>query len=87
MNNNKYDFSSATRLINVLSTSAITLKNKNEDLITLFGKLKTSFNDSGYTELEPEIKKANNSLTEVITQIVQVAKKIDDYRIRIEKAE
>lgn len=75
----KFDFGTASRLVEAVNATASSLEMKNEQLEKKFLNLRTGFNDSGYDKYAADMSVADTKIKDVIVQLKIVGKHISEY--------
>lgn len=83
MGSNKFDFNTASNLVQAVEAAASALEVKNGQMETRFGKLHDSFKDDAYTAFATDMDKADKAIGDVISQLRAVAAHIAKYAERL----
>lgn len=83
MAGDKFNFNTASTLVQVLNKATTTLEDKNEKMSDLFTQLGEGFKDDGYSKYESDIKSADQSITDIISQLKSVTKSIAEYAVKL----
>lgn len=83
----KFDFNTATALVEVVTQSASALDVKNGEMEKHFGNLHEGFKDAGYDAFATDMSAANKAIKDVIDQLHAVGKHIADYAQRLSEVE
>lgn len=81
----KFDFNTASRLVQVIESAASALDVKNGQMEKRFGELHESFKDSGYDAYALDMTAADKAIGEVIQQLRAVGAHIAKYAIRLQE--
>lgn len=84
MSYDKFDFDAATRLVNLIESSASMIDVKNGQIEKKFGELREFFKDEGYIQYESEMNVANRGINEIISQLHVIGRHIEDYKQRLQ---
>lgn len=79
MGSDKFDFHTASSLVQAVDAAAAALEIKNDEMKRTFGNLREGFKDDGYNKYESDMSAANSTLQEVVKQMRAVAASIARY--------
>lgn len=75
----KFDFTTASNLIQAIESTVLVLETKNERMEKQFAALREGFKDSGYDDYAVDMTMTNNALKDVTSQLREIAKSISKY--------
>ncbi len=82
---NKFDFNTASNLVQAVEAAASALEVKNGQMEKRFGALHDAFKDDAYTAFATDMAKADKAIGDVISQLRAVAAHIAKYAERIQQ--
>ena len=82
----KFDFNTASALIQAVEGTASALEIKNGQMEKRFGELREYFKDSGYDAFALDMSSADTAIKEVINQLRAISRNIGEYAIKLGEA-
>lgn len=84
MSYDRFDFNVASLLIQLVESAASAIDIKNGQIEKNFEILHGFFRDEGYDKFEREMKSANKLIEDIIIQLHEIGKNIEEYSQRLQ---